>query len=243
MKLRPLIVIGALAVAPTASACLSVGVANAAVPNCGGQSAPPQPVPYQCDLPGIDITASGFTRHFAAHLSADGTHVTVQWVMTGGVLPVAVPIQMIHHIGISGAGGPETAASGVVPAGQTTATLSVTSPCFAGQVDIWAVSTGPNFRVGGPWIQNGTGCTVVTTTVPQSSTTVTATSVPSSTVPPPASVPQPTTSAPTVPSVTSKASGGTLPPTGVDRWLPLIGLGLLVGGLLAITAAISRRPS
>jgi hypothetical protein len=241
-----LIVIGALAVAPTASACLSVGVANAAVPNCGGQSAPPQPVPYTCNLPAKAITYQGVTRSFSAVVNADGSRVTVQFVMSAP-LPVDVPIRIVHHESISGAGGAENESSGFIFAGQTTATLTDSAPCREGQLDVKAVNTsngsGDAFRVGGPWIQNGTGCTVVTTTVPQSSTTVTATSVPSSTVPPPASVPQPTTSAPTVPSVTSKASGGTLPPTGSSAGPVWFGLGILVGGLLLLTAAVRRRAS
>jgi len=65
-----------LATGVTAPACLS-GIAAAATA-CGGQSAPPQPVPYTCSLPGIDITAQGFTRHFSAVVFADGG----EWVRT-----------------------------------------------------------------------------------------------------------------------------------------------------------------
>ena len=83
------------------------------------------------------------------------------------------PIRITHHIGISGAGGPRSVAEGVIPAGQTTATLSVTTPCFAGQVDIkfvFILDSQPQGRVGGPWIENGTGCTPPTTTTTTTTT-------------------------------------------------------------------------
>ena len=242
MNRRLLLATAVLATGVTAPACLS-SPAHAAG-NCGGQNALPQPVPYTCNLPGIDITASGLTRHFSAVLNADGTHVSVQWIMSAPV-PAPVPIQMIHHIGISGAGGPETKASGVIPAGQTTATLSVTSPCFAGQVDIWAVSTGPNFRVGGPWIQNGTGCNA-TTTVPQSSTTlpVSSTVPPSPTTTPASTVPSTVGSTAPASPPQSGGGGGThstqIPATGRDA-SPLILLGAVLVGLGLVVLEVRRR--
>ena len=214
-----------LAGSVTAPVCMT-GTASA-LPNCGGQNAAPQPVPYTCFLPGRDITYQGVTRHFSAVVFADGVHVTVTYTMSAPV-PVDVPIRIVHHTGISGAGLGSDQSQGFIPAGQTTATLVDSSPCREGQLDVKAVNTangsGDNFRVGGPWIRNGDSC-IDTTTIPSSSTT---TAVTSSTVPPPSSTPgtrPPVEStAPTSrPPVTS--GGGTLPPTG--NGLDIAGVGWL----------------
>ncbi len=220
---------------------VTVAQAWGATPNCGGQNAAPQPVPYTCNLPGIDITAQGATRHFAAQVHADGNAVTITYLMTGGVLPVDVPIRIVHHEGISGAGGASDEATGVIPAGKTTATLTDSSPCRAGQLDVKAVDisngSGDRFRVGGPWIQNGTGCNE-TTTVPQSSTTVPV--PPSSTAPPPASTPGSTPGSSVESTAPTSVGGGALPKTGHDN-TPLVLLGVLLVGLGAIVLEVRRR--
>ena len=160
------------------------------LPFCGGQNAPPQPVPYTCRTQTQTIDGS----QVSAVLHADGTTVTVTYTL---VAPRATdaPIRITHHIGVSGAGGTRSVANGVIPAGQTTATLSVTTPCFAGQVDIkfvFVLDTQPQGRVGGPWIENGTGCTVVTTTT---ATTIPTTPPTTPTTPPPSTPPPSTTTA------------------------------------------------
>jgi hypothetical protein len=115
----------------------------------------------------------------SAVLRADGQTVTVTYTLVAPRTTDA-PIRVTHHIGISGGGGPRSVAEGVIPAGQTTATLSVTTPCFAGQVDVkfvFVLDSQPQGRVGGPWIQNGTPpCTPPTTppTTPPPSTTTAA---------------------------------------------------------------------
>ena len=139
---------------------------------------PPQPVPYTCRTQLQTIDGS----QVSAVLHADGQTVTVTYTLVAPRTTDA-PIRITHHIGISGAGGQRSMAEGVIPAGQTTATLSVTTPCFAGQVDIkfvFVLDTQPQGRVGGPWITNGTGCTPPTT--PPPSTTI---PPPSTTTPPP----------------------------------------------------------
>jgi hypothetical protein len=148
------------------------------LPFCGGQNAPPQPVPYTCRTQVQTIDGS----QVSAVLHADGQTVTVTYTLVAPRTTDA-PIRITHHIGISGAGGQRSMAEGVIPAGLTTATLSVTTPCFAGQVDIkfvFVLDTQPQGRVGGPWIENGTGCTPPTTPPPS-----TTTPPPSTTTPPP----------------------------------------------------------
>jgi hypothetical protein len=174
--------------------CLAVatgGQVNAqTLPFCGGQNAPPQPVPYTCRSQLQTIDGS----QVSAVLHADGQNVTVTYTLVAPRTADA-PIRVTHHIGISGAGGQRSVAEGVIPAGQTTATLSVTTPCFAGQVDIkfvFVLDTQPQGRVGGPWIQNGTPpCTPPTTPPPTSPPTT-----PPPTSPPPSTPPSTTAAGP-----------------------------------------------
>jgi len=246
MNRRLLIATAVLATGVTAPACLS-SPAHAAG-NCGGQNATPQPVPYTCNLPGIDLTVQGITRHFSAVVNADGTRVTVQFIMTGGTLPVAVPIRIVHHEGISGAGGSENESQGTIPAGQTTATLTDSAPCRDGQLDVKAVfiANGQSQgRVGGPWIQNGTGCNA-TTTVPQSSTTlpVSSTVPPSPTTTPASTVPSTVGSTAPASPPQSGGGGGThstqIPATGRDA-SPLILASAVLVGLGLVVLEVRRR--
>jgi hypothetical protein len=248
MKPRHALALAALATVGWGS-CEMTNIAGAA-PNCGGQSAAPQPVPYDCDLPGIDITYQGVTRHFSAHVHADGTHVTVTYLMSTP-LPVDVPIRIVHHEGVSGAGLASDSSQGVIPAGAVTATLVDSSPCRDGQLDVKAVFIGngqSQGRVGGPWIRNGTDCTT-TTTVPQSSTTSLPTST-SSSAPPPTTTPTstvPSTVGSTAPTSPPQSGGGgasstNLPATGSDL-LPRALIGVVLFGLGAIVLEIKRRAS
>lgn len=244
MHIRP--ILGALGLAAGLTLA-SHGTAHA-LPNCGGQHAPPQPVPYDCALPGLDITVGQTTRHFSAVVHANGTNVSVDYLMTGGTLPVDVPIRITHHDGISGAGLNSDTASGFIRAGSTTATLVDSSPCRAGQLDVMAVVTAPGsgsrFRVGGPWIENGTGCTD-TTSIPTSSTPATVPAPPTTTpaVPVPPVVPPSTGQGPPVPSVPAGPPiTGTLPATGSSEYGPVTLAALLLGpGAAAIVVAATRR--
>jgi hypothetical protein len=184
--------LGQRAVVVVASAALLGSLAVAAggrsaaqtLPSCGGQNAAPQPVPYTCSTPVRTIDGS----QVSAVLRADGQTVTVTYTLVAPRTTDAA-VRITHHSGISGGGGPRSVADGVIPAGQTTATLAVTTPCVAGQIDIkfvFVLDSQPEGRVGGPWIQNGTPpCTPPTTPAPGSTTTV----PPASTVPPTSTAP------------------------------------------------------
>jgi hypothetical protein len=235
---RPLLALAGLATAAGATVALA-GTAHAA--NCGGQSAAPQPVPYTCELPGKVMSAVApngqtISRHVSAVLHADGEAVWVVYTMSAP-LPVNAPIRIVHHEGISGAGLDSDQSVGVIPAGQTTATLVDSSPCRAGQVDVkfWDITNGSGdaFRVGGPWITNGTDCTTPTTTVPgETTTTVVVTTV--TTVPG-----APTTSpAASAPGTSSRA----LPATGTN--INMIGWAfamIIPGTIIVILVSASRR--
>ena len=243
------------------AAVLAVGARTGAqsLPFCGGQNAPPQPVPYTCTTQTQTIDGS---QVFAV-LHADGQTVTVTYTLLAPRTTDA-PIRITHHIGVSGAGGTRAVANGVIPAGQTTATLVVTTPCFAGQVDIkfvFVLDTQPQGRVGGPWIENGTGCTVVTTTIPTTPPTP-PTTIPTTPPTPPTTIPTtppttPTTTPTTGPSTTGTTvvtSPTTPPPTASERristTLPTTGGGsdgynmaliaVAVGALLVVIAGARR---
>jgi hypothetical protein len=194
-----------------------------AVPNCGGQGAAPQPVPYTCNLPSQVIAGSSVS----GVVNADGNALTVTYLLAAP-RPDDVPIRVVYHVGNSGIGGPQSEASGVMAAGTTTATLVVIAPCQLGQVDIKFFFTGngqAEGRVGGPTIENGTNCTTPTTT--PIVTTTNATSVT------------------TTPDTTSPASAlpgtlGTLPATGNDSRRPL-GAAAVVLALGVVAWYAARR--
>lgn len=246
MHTRP--ILGALGLAAGLTLA-SHGTAHA-LPNCGGQHAAPHAVPYDCALPGIDITVGGLTRHFSAVVHANGTNVSVDYLMTGGTLPVNVPIRITHHENISGAGLGSDTAAGFILAGQTTATLTDSSPCRAGQLDVMAVVTAPGsgdrFRVGGPWIENGTGCTdtsSIPATVPTPPTTAPAVPVPP--VVPPSTGQGPPAQRPPVQAGPPTSTFG-LPPTGSSSSPAAVAGGVLAGvgfAALAIASNRTRRPA
>jgi hypothetical protein len=229
------------------------------IPNCGGQGAARHDAsvaaPYVCNLPGIDITQPGpngpVTRHFAAQVTVNGIIVSVTFKMTGGVLPVKVPVGIVHHFGVSGnpcsQPGDCPNASGNILPGQTTATVTDSKPCQDGQLDVKAVdispSSGDTYRVGGPWILNGLasvcllapppGETTVPTTAP--ATTVPATTVPGEATSIPAST-GPTTTAARV------SPGGTLPPTGSNDGPPAAAIAVLAFAVGTALIAFTRNP-
>lgn len=242
MKTKTLIGTAALGLALIGSTAVATS-AYAAIPNCGGQSAAPQPVPYDCILPPKVIDGTTF----AGSVHADGTTVTVTieigrvvggvWVPGLGVRTVPTPAAIEHHENISGAGGASETAHGVIPAGGFRIVLTDSSPCRNGQLDVFVVNVGPNFRLGGPWIQNGVGC-VAPTTVASSAPTTTPSG--GSTT-----APGTTGATPLVSVVPSSAgvAGVTLPATGKDQddAVP-VGLVLLSSGTFCLLVAwLSRK--
>ena len=194
-----------------------------AVPNCGGQGAAPQPVPYTCNLPSQVIAGSSVS----GVVNADGNALTVTYLL-------AAPRRMTCRSGSSttsgtaASAGPSRRPQGSWRPGTTTATLVVIAPCQLGQVDIkfFFIGNGQaEGRVGGPTIENGTNCTTPTTT--PIVTTTNATSVT------------------TTPDTTSPASAlpgmlGTLPATGNDSRRPL-GAAAVVLALGVVAWYAARR--
>ena len=241
-SVRRVLVAGAIVAFAVAAVLAVAGQTGAqSLPFCGGQNAPPQPVPYTCTTQTQTIDGS---QVFAV-LHADGQTVTVTYTLLAPRTTDA-PIRITHHIGVSGAGGPRSVAEGVIPAGQTTATLVVSTPCFAGQVDIkfvFVLDTQPQGRVGGPWIENGTGCTVVTTTTP----TTIPTTPPTSPTTTPTTGPNTTgttlTTSPTTPPSTAseRRISTTLPTTGGGgKGYNVALVAVVIGSLLVVIAGVRR---
>jgi len=217
-------------------------------PNCGGQNAAPQPAPYDCVLPPKVIDGTTF----AGLVHANGTTVTVtiqigkvvagKFVPGVGTRTVPTPAAIIHHQDISGAGGPSENASGTIPPGGFQIVLTDSSPCRNGQLDVFVVNTGPNFRLGGPWIQNGTGCVAPTTVATTPPTTAPGSTTPATSSP--GTTPAPSTAPSTGgPGATVHAQVvGALPPTGNGPSLFVrLGVLFLIAGAAGVLIGLSRK--
>jgi hypothetical protein len=135
-----------------------------------------------------------------------------------------------HHVGKSGDGGAVDSASGIIPPGQVSIRLQDSVPCREGQADIKAVYVAPGDArglIGGPWIQNGTGCNTPVTP-PATQPPVTQPPAPPVTPATPVTPGKPAGPPVKPPTVKTPAgpAGPTLPATGKSK-SPALGWGLL----------------
>ena len=232
--------------AATAAVATVAGGAGAAVPTCGGNQSI-KVSPYTCHQ---ERLIDGTTFSVVLDVSAGGV-VTVTYALDA---PRAVdtPLRIRSHQGISSNPAVNDDAT-VLPAGATSATLSVALRC--GQIDVKAVYTGngdARGRVTAPYVTDSSDCQSTPTTPPTSATTLPPTTQPPTTAP---TTPPPTgaTSTPTTPTSASQssiaasttvASSTALPVTGGPSVVLLIVSALLlVLGTAFITAARDRSPS
>lgn len=226
----PVIAVAAWAGAPSLAHAAEppvIGPAPSPLPFCGGQNATPQPVPYRCATK-LKLIA---TRQVWADVFADGVKVEVTFHVLNPA-PVAVPVVIIHHEGTSGAGLALDSAKGVMAPGQATITLTDSSPCREGQLDIKYAFTEngqDQGRVGGPWIRNGENCAPPITSSPPPTT-------------PPAVAPSASPPAATPPPVVTSVAPVvvTLPKTGLADVLivlALVGAAFVIVGAVVITRA------
>src|SRR4249920_3394473 len=225
MNLRKLSIVGVWLLA-TALAVLfwvwfvlftSTRLAHAALPLCGGNNHQWQAPVICTNTKTIDGTVITVVLNETAdgHLSASFTLATPRATDT--------PIQLRSHEGKSG-GSAVTDPTGVIPVGQTTATLSL-FPALCGQIDSKAMFFDSRGRVAAPWVNNDTCLTGVT--IPTTSpTTVQASSPPSS----PATTGGSVTPLPPV----TVASSTQLPATGSGTGLLLLAGVVLVLGVMAV---------
>ena len=199
-----------------------------AVPSCGGNNNVVVS-PYTCTKQRV-IDGTTFT----VVLDVTNDVVTAHYTLNA---PRAAdtPIRVRSHRGISSVGDHPTEVSGVIPAGATSAVLSVALSC--GQIDVKAVFTGngdASGRVTAPYITDSNDCAAATTT------TTTPTTGPGTTTPASTSTTAPgeATSIVTTPG-SSTTIPGPLPATGGGVGFALGGVSLFVIGLVLLT--IGRR--
>jgi hypothetical protein len=216
-----------------------------AVPQCGGNNAVVMS-PYTC----------------TKQRTIDGTTFTVLLVVSNDVVTAHytldaprssdTPIRVRSHQGISSSGGAPTDVSGTIPAGGTSAVLSLALSC--GQIDVKAVYTAAGDsrgRITAPYVTDTHNCTQTTTTTPTTTPTSSATTTPTTTPTTLAtSIPgttPPTTGPPTTVTTTAAAtstvpgSGRPLPVTGRGSGLAVGGAVLVAIGLVLVSAAGRRR--
>jgi LPXTG-motif cell wall-anchored protein len=216
------------------------GVAHAK--NCGGNKALPQPTPYTCTIPWRTI---------------DGTRFKVLLVATGAVVtatitldaprPIPTPTVIRHHEGKSGDGGAQDSASGIIPPGGLSIRLQDSAPCRDGQADVKAVYIAPGDArglIGGPWIENGTGCDTPVTP-PTTPTPAAPPAVPPTIPAAPPGAPPGTPKRPTPPPANRPPPvppGDRLPETGRDEGPALGAAVLMLAAGVALLILRGRKP-
>jgi hypothetical protein len=211
-----------------------------AVPQCGGNNAVVMS-PYTC----------------TKQRTIDGTTFTVLLVVSNDVVtahysldaPRATdtPIRVRSHVGISSSGTTPTDVSGTIPAGSTSASLSVLLSC--GQIDVKAVYTAAGDsrgRITAPYVTDTHNCTQTTTTpttTPTTSATTTPTTTPTTLATSIPGTTPPTTAVSTTAAATSTVPGGgrPLPVTGRGSGLAVAGAVLVAIGLVLVSTAGRRR--
>jgi len=222
----------------------------ASAAECGGNQAIAQ-TPYSCTK---ERVIDGTT--FSVVIDATDSTVTVHYSMDAP-RPADTPIRVRSHVGISSTTAVPTEVSGVIPAGATTAVLSV--PLSCGQIDVKAVFIGngdSSGRVVAPYITNGTNCASVVTTTSTPPTTTPPTTTPpttgpstsaATTVPPtgpttPTTTPSGAVTTVTVPTNATSIVPGPLPVTGRSSGSAVVaGVVLVAAGLVLLTVGTRRR--
>jgi LPXTG-motif cell wall-anchored protein len=233
---------GVMVVAGAATVGLAFATSGTAeaLPNCGGNN-DVKVAPLSCTN---SRTIDGTT--FTIVLDADaGGAMTISYTLDAP-RTTDTPIRVRAHRGISS--NPDTnEVAGTIPAGATSAVLTVQSNC--GQVDVKAVFTAngdARGRVAGPYITTADNCTSTPTTeastVPPTTGPTTSTGGGSTTPSTPSSAAETTLpSGSTTPSGGSALSNRALPETGSDAPLLLaLGTALLVAGVVLVTKGRDR---
>jgi hypothetical protein len=219
-------------------ACASPLVGRAgALPNCGGNQSI-KVAPVTC---AGQRTIDGTT--FSVVLDVRNDVVTATYTLDA---PRAAdtPIRVRSHHGISSQ--PNVAEmAGTIPAGATSASLTVALQC--GQIDVKAVFTAngdARGRVTAPYVSNSTNCEAATTTTTSASTTTvaTTTSTPGSPATTASSAPLQSTTTAAAGSATTVSQGhtGPLPVTGAGTTLAVLGAALVGVGVVLAAASRSR---
>jgi hypothetical protein len=223
--------------AATAGLAFATSGTAAALPNCGGNN-DVKVAPLSCTN---TRTIDGTTFTIVLDVDAAGAMTVTYTLDAARATDTAIRIRA--HRGISS--NPNTnEVTGTIPAGATSAVLSVQNNC--GQVDVKAVFTGngdARGRVAGPFITTADNCSSSSvTTAPTTAPPTTGTGGGSTT--PPSEAP---TTCPLCTTPSSASSGGsalsnrTLPETGSNGPLLIVlSAGLVVVGVVLVTKGRDR---
>src|SRR6476659_8175308 len=225
-----------LGLAALALAGLTAGLAVAtsgtasALPLCGGNQNI-QSAPVTCTN---SRTIDGTTFTVVLDVTAGGS-ITASYTLDAP-RSVDTPIRVRSHRGISSSPNVHEA-SGVIPAGATSGSLSTTLSC--GQIDTKAVFTGngdARGRIAAPFVTNANDCqSAPTTTAPPTTTATTTPTGPTTTPTGPPTTPSSVSPTSAAASTTAASSSGALPTTGTGTGLLVVSALLVLVGIVLIT--------
>lgn len=217
----------------TAGLALATSGTASALPLCGGNQ-DVKMAPVTCTN---TRTIDGTTFTVVLDVTAGGT-VTATYTLDAP-RSVDTPIRVRSHRGISS--NPDVLeASGVIPAGATSGTLTTGLMC--GQIDTKAVFTGngdARGRIAAPFVTTANDCqSAPTTTTPPTTTATTTPTTTATTTPPTGATSTPSSVSPTSAAASTTAassSSGALPTTGAGTGLLVVSALLVLVGIVLIT--------
>ena len=215
----------------TAGLALATSGTASALPLCGGNQNI-QLAPVTCTN---SRTIDGTTFTVVLDVTAGGS-ITASYTLDAP-RSVDTPIRVRSHRGISSSPNVHEA-SGVIPAGATSGSLSTTLSC--GQIDTKAVFTGngdARGRIAAPFVTNANDCqsAPTTTTAPPTTTATTTPTGPTTTPTGPTTTPSSVSPTSAAASTTAASSSGALPTTGTGTGLLVVSALLVLVGIVLIT--------
>ena len=215
----------------TAGLAVATSGTASALPLCGGNQNI-QTAPVTCTN---SRTIDGTTFTVVLDVTAGGS-ITASYTLDAP-RSVDTPIRVRSHRGISSSPNVREA-SGVIPAGATSGSLSTTLLC--GQIDTKAVFTGngdARGRIAAPFVTMANDCQSAPTTPAPPTTTATTSPTTSPTTAPTGPTSTPSSVSPTSAgaSTTAASSSGALPTTGTGTGLLVVSALLVLVGIVLVT--------
>ena len=214
----------------TAGLAVATSGTASALPLCGGNQNI-QTAPVTCTN---SRTIDGTTFTVVLDVTAGGS-ITASYTLDAP-RSVDTPIRVRSHRGISSSPNVHEA-SGVIPAGATSGSLSTTLLC--GQIDTKAVFTGngdARGRIAAPFVTTANDCqSAPTTPAPPTTPTTAPTTSPTTPLTGPTTTPSSVSPTSAAASTTAASSTGALPTTGAGTGLLAVSALLVLVGIVLIT--------
>ena len=216
----------------TAGLAVATSGTASALPLCGGNQNI-QTAPVTCTN---SRTIDGTTFTVVLDVTAGGS-ITASYTLDAP-RSVDTPIRVRSHRGISSSPNVHEA-SGVIPAGATSGSLSTTLSC--GQIDTKAVFTGngdARGRIAAPFVTPANDCQSAPSTptsMPTTTATTTPTTSPTTPLTGPTTTPSSVSPTSAIAPTTAASSTGALPTTGVGTGLLAVSALLVLVGIVLIT--------